>query len=88
MTMREKIKRFREKISNKISSSSTYKKFIRKRDKLAERMKNAFLACLSSIGPVWNLLFLKTQDPDESEQPSNEIRQNVIDLVMINFEAD
>ena len=73
--MREKIKRFREKISNKISSSSTYKKFIQKRDKLAGRIKNALLAFFSSIGPVWNFLFLKTQDPDETQQPSNVIRK-------------
>ena len=74
-SMREKIKRFREKISNKISSSSTYKKFIQKRDKLAGRIKNALLAFFSSIGPVWNFLFLKTQDPDETQQPSNVIRK-------------
>ena len=78
MTMREKIKRFREKISKKISNSPTYRKFIQKRDKLAGRIENALLACFSSIGPIWNFLFLKTQDPDESDLQSNEIRQDVI----------
>ena len=77
--MREKIKRFREKISNKISSSPTYKKFIRKRDKLAGPMKNALLAFFNAIGPVWKFLFLKTQDPDESDtdKSSDKIRQDV-----------
>ena len=78
--MREKIKRFFDKTSNKISSSPTYVKFLLKRDKLAERVKNALLAFLNAIGSVWNFLFLKTPDPDESDsdQPSNEIRKGVI----------
>ena len=80
--MREKIKRFREKVSNKIKSSPTYKKFIKKRDKLAEPIKHALLAFFSSIGPVWNFLFLKTQDPDESDfdEANNKIRQEVIQI--------
>ena len=73
--MREKIKRFREKISKKISSSPTHGKFLRMRDKLADRIKNALLACFSAIGPVWIFLFVKTPDP---EAPSNEIRLDVI----------
>ena len=78
--MREKLKRGREKFSNRISSSPAYKKFIRKRDKLAVPIKNALLAFFSSIAPVWNFLFLKTQDPDESQQPSNEIRRQVTEI--------
>ena len=87
--MREKFKRFREKISNKISSSPTYKKFIRKRDELAEPIKNALLACFSLIGPVWNILFLKTQDPDESDfdEAKNKIRQDVIKNLILGFVA-
>ena len=75
--MREKLKRGREKFSNRISSSPAYKKFIRKRDKLALPIKNSLLAFFSSIAPVWNFLFLKTQDPDKSQQSSNEIRREV-----------
>ena len=84
--MREKIKRFREMISN----SPTYKKFIRKRDILAERIKNALLAFCSWIGPVWNFLFLKTQDPDESDfdEANNEIRQDVIELHWVRTRTD
>ena len=85
--MREKIKRFREKISNKIKASPTYKKFIRKRDELADPIKNALLAFFTSIGPVWNFLFLKTQDPDECDfdEANNEIRQDVIELPSAGF---
>ena len=63
-----------------ISSSPTYIKFEKKRDELAERIKNALLALFSSIGPIWNFMFLKTQDPDESDfdETNNEIRQDVI----------
>ena len=76
--MREKIKGFREKTSNKISSSPTYEKFLQKRDKLATPIKNGLLACFSAIGPVWNFMFLKTQDPDELnfDKQANEIRQD------------
>ena len=57
------------KKSNK-TGSSDFEKF------LADRMKNALLACFSAIGPLWNFLFLKTPDLDESdfEEQSNEIR--------------
>ena len=49
------------------------------REKLAERIKNAFLAFVDAFGTLWNFLFLKTQDPDESDLQSNEIRQDVIE---------
>ena len=48
------------------------------RDELAERTKIAFLSFVNALGTVWNFLFVKTQDPDESYKPSNEIRQEVI----------
>ena len=81
--MREKIKRFRERISNIISNSPIYKKFIRKRDKLAEQIKNGLLAVFYAIGPVWTFLFVKTQDLEASEQPSNQVRQEVRILVRL-----
>ena len=49
------------------------------RNKLSERIKNAFLARFHSIGTVWNYLCLKTQDPDESDLQNNKIRQDVIE---------
>ena len=82
--MREKIKRFFDKIKNKVSSSPTYIKFVRKRDKLANRIKNAILALFSVIGPVWSFLFVKRSDPDEtSDEQSNEISQDVIKIVLL-----
>ena len=68
--MRECIERFFEKVSDKVSSSPSYVKFIRKRDIVAEYIKNALLACFSAIGPVWNFLFLETPDPNSlSDEP-------------------
>ena len=58
--MKEKTKRFFEKIK----SSPSYVKFLRIRDKLAERIKNGLLAFFNAIAPVWNFLFLKRQNPD------------------------
>ena len=52
------------------------------RDKLAKHMKAGFLAFWSAIGTVWNFLFLKSQDPDETDfdDTGNEIRQDVIEI--------
>ena len=44
---------------------------------MGDKLK-AFLTFVNAIGTVWNFLFLKTQDPDESDKPSNEIRQDVM----------
>ena len=80
--MREKIQQFCKEIWNRISRTPTYKKFLRKRDKLAGRIKNALLGFFSSIGPVWNFMFLKTTDPDELD--SDKIRQDVIEKFCVN----
>ena len=64
---------------------SDYDKF------LADRMKNyALLACFNAIGPLWNFLFLKTQDPDESDfqEQSNEIRQDVKKYFLVENGSD
>ena len=45
---------------------------------MGDKLKNAFFTFVNAIGTVWNFLFLKTQDPDESDLQSNEIRQDVI----------
>ena len=62
--MKEEIKRFFQKISDKVTSSPGYVKFLRVRDKVAACVLKGFLAVLNAIGPVWNFFFLKTQDPD------------------------
>ena len=51
---------------------------MRMRDKLADRIKSAVVILLSAIKTVWNFLFVKTQDPDETDVSSNEISQDVI----------
>ena len=51
------------------------------RDKLAERIKRAFLAFVHAIGIVWTFMCVKTQDPDESDVRSDEIRQDVINFL-------
>ena len=50
--MREKLKRFFKT-----------KNVSQKRQKLADRIRDAILACFSTIAPVWKFLFLKKPDP-------------------------
>ena len=45
---------------------------------MGDKLKNTFFTFVTAVGTVWNFLFLKTQDPDESDLQSNEIRQDVI----------
>ena len=50
------------------------------RDILSKHIKASFFDFCSLIGTVWNFLFLKSQDPDETDfdESGNEIRQVVI----------
>ena len=41
-------------------------------DKLPERIKKAFFTFVTFVGTVWNFIFLKTPDSDESDLQSNE----------------
>ena len=45
---------------------------------MGDKLKNVFLTFVNAIGTVWNFLFVKTQDPDESDLQSNEIRHEGI----------
>ena len=72
--MREKVKRF----SEKIYASPLYLKFSRKRDKLAECIKTTILTFFNAVSPVWTFLCVKTTDESNSGEPSNEISQGVI----------
>ena len=47
--------------------------FFRMRDKSAERIKNALLACFSAVAPVWNFLFLKRQVPNSGQPVSSSL---------------
>ena len=62
--MREQIKRFFQKVSDRVTSSPGYVKFLRVRDKVASYILKGLLALFSSFGPVWNFFFLETQDAD------------------------
>ena len=46
------------KIKDKITKSPTFIKFLRMRDKLAERILTGLLAFFDAVSPVWNFLFL------------------------------
>ena len=83
--MREKAKAFfknvKNKVKNKLASSPTYAKFLRVRDKNAERVLTALLAFFDIVGPIWNFFFLKTPNPDKK---NNENRKNVIQTYLLN----
>ena len=79
--MREKIKDLFEKKSDETSNTPNNEKGMC--DKLADGIKTTILAFLNAIGPVWNFLFVKTPDPDDSDkdEQGNEISQDVIKKV-------
>ena len=62
--MREKNKGLFQKIWDKVTSSPSYVKFLRVRDKVAAYVLKGLLALFNAIGPVWKFFFLKTQDAD------------------------
>ena len=68
--MREKIKDFFEKLSDKVTSSPAYAKALRVRDKIAACILKGLLAFLNAIGPVWNFFCLKTQDGPQITESS------------------
>ena len=39
-------------------------KILRKREKVAKWTLKGFMACIDTIAPVWNFLFIKKEDPD------------------------
>lgn len=62
--MKERIKSFFEKLSDRIKSTPSYAKFLRVRDRVAAYVLKGLLALFNAIGPIWKFFFLKTQDPD------------------------
>ena len=62
--MKEKIKQFFDKISERVSKHPTYVAFIRKRDVLADFIRVAVLALFNAIGPLWTFLFVKNSDSE------------------------
>ena len=57
----------KEKIKKKLSSSPTYIKFLRARDKLAKRIHTALLAFFDALSPFLTFLCLKAPNPDKNE---------------------
>ena len=77
--MIEKIKNFFRNYKDKLTKSAAYKKFLKKRDEIAEWMRLKLLAVFSLLSPIYTFLCIKTLDPGQpSEISTNEISQ-VID---------
>ena len=77
-----KVRRIKVKIKKKVTTSPTYKTFLRKRDEVADCIRLALLAFFDFLGPCWTFLCIKTPDIDETTGISNEIRRIVIQLIM------
>ena len=54
-----------EKVKAKVTSHPAYVKFVRKRDKLADRMLVVLLAFFDVISPVLTFLCINKVDPDK-----------------------
>ena len=65
-----------EKIKKKLEKYPAYVKFLKFRDKVAGCILTALLACLTTVGPVWNFFFVKEPNPFKSNEPSNSIIPN------------
>ena len=65
-----------EKIKKKLEKYPAYVKFLKFRDKVAGCILTALLACLTTVGPVWNFLFVKEPKPYELNEASNNIIPN------------
>ena len=79
------IRKFYERIKKKVTNSPAYKKFLQKRNKLTNRIRDCLLAFFGFFGPCWSFLCIKTPDIDETTGVSNEIRYMVIQTKSQNF---
>ena len=79
--MREEIKEYFEKVKNRVTANPTYIAILRKRDKLANRIRNGLLAFCSVLSPFWTFFCTKKHDPDKT----NETSQDVINSKKIDF---
>ena len=75
-----KVRKTKDSLKKRVTSSPTYKKFLKKRDKLANRIRDGILAFFSIFGPCWTFLFVKTSDSDETSEVDNEISKKVIPI--------
>ena len=75
-----KVRKTKDSLKKRVASSPAYKKFLRKRNKLANCIRDGILAFFSILGPCWTFLFVKTPDIDETTGVSNEISKMVIQI--------
>ena len=71
----KEIKRFyrktKAKIEKKLKRYPAYHKLIRVRDAIAEYIRRGLLAFFNAISPVWTFLCVKTLNPDQTAEVSN-----------------
>ena len=69
LIMIDKIKqsyyKYKNRVKNKIKSTSTYVKISRIGHRVADRILVALLAFFNVAGPIWNFLFVKKPKPDK-----------------------
>lgn len=71
--MREEIKEYFEKVKNRVTANPTYIAILRKRDKLANRIRNGLLAFCSVLSPFWTFFCTKKHDPDKTNETSHDV---------------
>ena len=75
--MREEIKEYFEKVKNRVknrvTANPTYIAILRKRDKLANRIRNGLLAFCSVLSPFWTFFCIKKYDPDKTNETSQDV---------------
>ena len=65
--------KFFKKTKKKLEKYPAYVTFLKLRDEIAACIMTALLTCLNTVSPVWNFLFVKKQNPNRTNQPSNKI---------------
>ena len=75
-----KVREKKDSLKKRVTSTPTYKKYLKKRNKLANRIRDGILAFFSILGPCWTFLFVKIPDVDETTGVSNEISKMVIQI--------
>ena len=68
-----KARKTNDSLKKRVTSTPTYKKFLTKRDKLANRIRDGILAFFSILGPCWTFLFVKKPDSDETSPGDSKI---------------
>ena len=71
--IKEFFRKYKEKLVARLEKSPTYKKFIKQRDKLAEWLRLKILAFFSFMSPVYTFLCIKTLDPGQPGDATNEL---------------